>query len=317
MYDNYLLAQANTKATWSEHIAEICSSANKRVNILRSLKFYLDRNTLNIIYKTHIRPMLEYSSAVWDNCTVAETERLEKVQNEAARIVTGLPRYCSLRKLYEEIGWESLSTRREKHKLTIYYKMVNGLCPEYLTSLIPPERGHLVTYNIRNADLLTPLPCRTQLYYKSFLPATTRLWNGLDPDIRGAPTLASFQTRLRLRNFPKQPPKWFEFGSRKTNIIHAKLRNSVSDLNAHLFKFNLVPNQQCMCGETVESTSHYFLHCKRYTAERLSLFQELLPLCHVITLKLLLFGDENLNHAENTRVVENVHKFIRESKRFV
>ena len=80
---------------WSEHIERICKSAYKQVNVLRKLKYTLSRATLNKIYTTFILPTLEYASKVWDGCTLADSERLEKVQFEAARIVAGLPSYAS------------------------------------------------------------------------------------------------------------------------------------------------------------------------------------------------------------------------------
>ena len=45
---------------------------------------------------TSIRPILEYSSEVWNNCGQVNPDRLEKLQLEAARIVTGLTCYSSL-----------------------------------------------------------------------------------------------------------------------------------------------------------------------------------------------------------------------------
>jgi hypothetical protein len=47
------------------------------------------------LYLTFIRPLLEYAGDVWDNCALADSERLEKNQLEAARIVTGLTFYAS------------------------------------------------------------------------------------------------------------------------------------------------------------------------------------------------------------------------------
>jgi hypothetical protein len=60
---------------------------------------------------------LEYSSEVWDNCGQVNSDRLEKLQLEAARIVTGLTCYTSLDSIYREAGWGKLSTRREVKKL--------------------------------------------------------------------------------------------------------------------------------------------------------------------------------------------------------
>jgi hypothetical protein len=50
---------------------------------------------------------------VWDNCGQTNSDRLEKVQLEAARIVTGLPSFASIHSIYIETGWEKLKTRRE------------------------------------------------------------------------------------------------------------------------------------------------------------------------------------------------------------
>ena len=75
--------------TWHEHIDYITSKAWQRVNIMRKLKFLLDRESLQIIYTSFIRPILEYSDIVWDNITQYEVIALQTIQNEAARIVTG------------------------------------------------------------------------------------------------------------------------------------------------------------------------------------------------------------------------------------
>ena len=62
-----------------------------------------------------------------DGCTSEDEERLlEKVQFEAARIVTGLPSYCSKVNLYRETGWETLVSRRLRRNLCLFYKIVNG-----------------------------------------------------------------------------------------------------------------------------------------------------------------------------------------------
>jgi hypothetical protein len=58
------------------------------ISVLVGLNF---NNHLEKIYLTFIRPVLEYASEVWDNCGQINSDSLEKVQLEAARIVTGLP----------------------------------------------------------------------------------------------------------------------------------------------------------------------------------------------------------------------------------
>ena len=109
----------------------------KRVDCLRGMKYMLDRRQLEILYFVFIRPILEYGDILWDNCSQVCSDKLEKVQLAAARVVTGATSTCSSSLLYEETKWEKLEKRREKHKLIHFYKIVNGLTPEYLHARVP------------------------------------------------------------------------------------------------------------------------------------------------------------------------------------
>ena len=55
--------------------------------------------------------------------------------------MTGAARLVSLNLLYTETGWETLASRRDKHKLIMFYKMQSSLCPSYLSSLVLPTVG--------------------------------------------------------------------------------------------------------------------------------------------------------------------------------
>ena len=85
-----------------------------RLNIMRKLKFDLDRKSLETIYISFIRPILEYADIIWDNCSQQEKQDLEKIQTEAARVATGTTKLVSIQKLYEEVCWERLETRRNQ-----------------------------------------------------------------------------------------------------------------------------------------------------------------------------------------------------------
>jgi hypothetical protein len=85
------------------------------------LRLFLDRNSLEKLYFGFIRPILEYGSVVWDNCTREQPDLIESVQYESARIVTGLRKGTSRVKLYGELGWDSLQNRRKKQKLADSY----------------------------------------------------------------------------------------------------------------------------------------------------------------------------------------------------
>ena len=80
---------------------------------------------------------MEYTDVVWDNKILLLITKLENVQTDAARIITGGTRLVFINSLYKEAGWETLQARREHHKNFFFYKMVNGLVPPYLSAMVP------------------------------------------------------------------------------------------------------------------------------------------------------------------------------------
>ena len=137
----------SSTCSWHDHIQSVKQKAWQRINMMRSFKYILDRKSLEVLYTTFIRPMLEYADVVWDNLTLADEEDLERIQHEAARIISGATRLVSISNLYSETRLESLKERRKKHKLTLFYKMFNSLTPSYLTLLIPSRVGDTTLYN--------------------------------------------------------------------------------------------------------------------------------------------------------------------------
>ena len=150
------------------------------------------------MYISFVRPLLEYANIVWDNCTIENKRIVENIQLEAARIVTGGTKLCSIQRLYDETKWETLQKRRTKHKLCQLYKMINGLTPAYLQHLIPERVQQLSRYSLRNSQNFSLPVSRTVTYSTSFLPSTIRDWNSLSTDLKNAVSIASFKKTLTL-----------------------------------------------------------------------------------------------------------------------
>ena len=148
----HLAITFNSSCTWSDHVKNIVEKAWPRLNLLRALKFKQRRHALERMYISFIRPLIEYSDAVWDNCSTESKKQLDLIHHEAARIITVGTKLCSIQKLVSELGWETLQERRSKHKLVIFYKIINGLTPDYLSDLLSPIVQDNVTYNLRNAN---------------------------------------------------------------------------------------------------------------------------------------------------------------------
>jgi hypothetical protein len=121
---------------WAKHINNICQKATKQIFVLRKLKFILNRNNLSKICVPYILPLLEYACELWDECCSRNADKLNQLQLEASRIVSGLPKFPSKESLYFETGWETLSCRRRRRKLTLFHKIHNNIAPEYLNDCL-------------------------------------------------------------------------------------------------------------------------------------------------------------------------------------
>ena len=107
-------------------------------------------------------------------------------------------------------------------------------------------------------------------------------------------------------------PKYFLYGSRKGQILYARLRMRNSSLNDHLFHCNLSNTKLCACDQ-IETTKHYLLECPNYTALRL---RTISTLPFQINTDILLYGGELLSDEQNIMMNQQTLTFILESKRF-
>ena len=277
---------------------------------MRKLKFRLDRKSLETIYIAFIRPLLEYGDVIWDH--QYETLELDKIQNEAARIVTGATKLVSINALYNQIQWDTLEKRRRDHKLTLFYKMQCNITPIYLSSLVPRPVSIISRYNLRNSNDLQTIDARTTQYYNSFLPSTVRSWNNLPIEVKQSASISSFKQFL---NKDKSPvPKYYYSGSRQEQILHVRLRTNCSALKLDLFLKNITDLPLCRCG-SIEDTQHFFFHCPYFQAQRLDLLNTILHY-QMPTLHIILYGDTALSLEVNKNIFESVQKFILQTKCF-
>ena len=90
---------------------------------------------------------------------------IERVQYKAVLIVSGCWQGTSRVKLYDKLGWESLSDRRWARRMTTFYKVLNGMAPSYLLDHISKK----ITPNVSLCSNITRPPfSRTERYDNSF-----------------------------------------------------------------------------------------------------------------------------------------------------
>ena len=275
---------------WHTHIETILCSAYKVLGVMRKLKYRFTRQALNQMYVSYVRPLLEYSSIVWDGCSEQDKTALERLQNEAARIVTGLTKSTSLVNFYKECGWDSLSKRRYFQKMCFMYKCFNNIVPDYISDIVPPLVGEVTNYSLRNRHNIASMYTRTEISRKSCIPSSVSGWNNLNNNIRESDSYVSFRSTFKNEVLGNaQVPSYFMKGQRRLSVLHARLRNNCSDLKSDLFQNHLTDSLSCICGNVNENAIHYFFECENYSNPRLVMFRSTRKF-HPLSLNTVLFG---------------------------
>ena len=100
---------------------------NKLIGLIRRLSVNVPRNVLLTIYKSFIRPHLEYGDILYDkpNNEIFQN-KIEKVQCRAYLAITGAIQGTSKEKTFDDLGLQSVTNRRWHSKPIFFYKIVNG-----------------------------------------------------------------------------------------------------------------------------------------------------------------------------------------------
>ena len=118
----------DSKLDFNEHINNKISKFNKIIGVMKKFSSTLSRKTLLTIYKSFIRPNLDYADIIYDKpSNEAFKNKLEMVQYRAALVITSAFKGTSRDCLYEELGLESLANRRWSRRLFFFHKILNGL----------------------------------------------------------------------------------------------------------------------------------------------------------------------------------------------
>ncbi len=320
----YLGMVITKNLSWKSHINKLIAKAFKRIGLLFRLKTNrLPRAALSNYYITFIRPVLEYGSVVFDNCTAHECHLLEQVQRRAAVLCTGAFKRSNYKLLLEDLGWDSLQNRRKTAKLTLMYKILHDLTPRYLKDLIPPQVQTATAYTLRNRNNYRLPSYRTQCMNKSFIPATIQQWNVTDTLIQNCNTLCTFKSKFKFQTHPLLKLYSSSFGPSTKYLTQIRL--GLSKLKLHLFTHGIVPDPFCPNCQipTKESPAHYLLECPAIAAVREEMFHGLRGLMpaqimnnNKKLLHCLIFGHTALSLETNINMFLSVITFISASSRF-
>ncbi|RUA05525.1 MAG: hypothetical protein DSY43_04445 [Gammaproteobacteria bacterium] len=177
--------------SWKRHIDEISKKISAGIGALKRARSSISRDTAIKIYKALIEPYFYYCSSVWDGLTQQSSDKLQKLQNRAARVITVSSYDTSSKLLLEMLGWDKLYIERKKQKVITVYRAINNYAPPYLKYLFIPRKS---TYNLRDFEnkLEIPKP-RTDYLKRSFSYNGAVLWNDLPKELRLSKSLSHFK----------------------------------------------------------------------------------------------------------------------------
>ena len=202
------------------------------------------RPPLITIYKSFIRSHLDYGDIIYDQAyNVSFHQKLESTQYNSTLAITGAIRGTSREKLYHELGFESLVSRRWHRKLCCFYKVFKTQSPRYLFDVFPTaKRAHIT----RNNDKLPHFKAKHN-YFKN---STVIEWNKLDLNIRNSESLISFKSfKSKVLKFIRRSENSIILCNNPKGIqLLTKLRLSLSHLRDHKLKHNFQDTLNPICN---------------------------------------------------------------------
>lgn len=192
----YLGIIFTSNLSWSKHIEYICTKSLKKLGYLRRTLSQAPKDTKLLMYKTLIRPTLDYACTVWNPYRKGEINKIEAVQKKAIRFICR--RYdCTFSPTTALVSLEltTLAARREIESLTFFHRIIH--CSyrlssnKYITYANPTQTRSNHTLNV------SPYHPRTDTFKYSFFPRAIERWNSLPGHVRSL-DLRAFPSKIQL-----------------------------------------------------------------------------------------------------------------------
>ncbi len=150
--------QIDEHLDWSKHIEFIADKISSGIGAIREAKEFVDRNTLVLIYNALVQPQFDYCCEIWDVLGQTLSDRVQKLQNRAARIIMNYKNESGQSLLARNsLGRINLEERSAQMKARLMYKSINNLAPERLSNLFQ-NSSTTYDYDLRGSSTRLCLP---------------------------------------------------------------------------------------------------------------------------------------------------------------
>ena len=188
--------QIDNSLDWKEQIKTVLSKISRAIGFLRHAESFLPEEALKTMYTGIVEPYFPYFCSVWGCCGGTEVNRLQKLQNHAARIVTDSSFDARGQPLSKRLGWEALDELIANECNIMIFKSLHELAPKYTCDRFS-KTSQLTSRNLRNAATDLRLPKKSSKNeQKWFLFRGAKICNGLSAAAKVASPLNIYEQRI-------------------------------------------------------------------------------------------------------------------------
>ena len=182
-------------------INKTCQSAWFALRKIALIRQYLSQETCEKLVHAFISSKLDFMNCLLYGLPSIHLNKLQRVQNAAARLITGTKMRDHITPVLIKLHWLPIKQRIAYKILLFTYKALNGMAPQYLCDLIHPV-SHTRTLRSSSRQLLQ-VPRTNSVAHgdRCFSVAGPVLWNKLPDHIHSADSLDIFKRSIKTHLF--------------------------------------------------------------------------------------------------------------------
>jgi hypothetical protein len=187
-----------------KHVSNVCRAAYFELHRLSSIRQHLTVQTANMLVCAFVLSRLDYCNALLSNAPLYLIDKLQKVQNSAARFVLKARKRDHATPLLKTLHWLPVKARIEYKVSSLCHNYFSGCSPAYFSALLVPYSAPRTLRSSSDSRLLCVPRVRSKTFGErtfSFHAAT--LWNALPADLRHTERSSSFKRALKTYLFKK------------------------------------------------------------------------------------------------------------------
>jgi hypothetical protein len=188
------------KMTLSQHVSSICRNASFALYNIGKLRKYLDQPSTEKLVHSFVTSRLDNCNSLLFGLPGLELDRLQRIQNAAARLVTRVKGRVHITPILRQLHWLPVRKRIVFKIILLTFKIIHGIAPLYLVELLTIYRPSRALRSSTEVLLKPPShrTVHTSTYgNRSFSVAAPRLWNKLPANTRAIDSLTHFKVALK------------------------------------------------------------------------------------------------------------------------